>query len=324
MGCLMTRDYRPGDEVYILSLFEKAFGKHLDERVWYWRYMENPYGQGIIKLMFQGGELIGHYAASPLPLWFRNRYMKAALLVSAMTHPEYRGKGVCTKLATHVYETCRERGCKLVFGFPNENVYRLYIEHLEWIGFGMLPCWEAKPASLIKKIKGFGFHVESAEEFDEGFDKLWIKVRNRLSIAVPRVSRYLSWRYRSNPGSKYHIYVAKDSSGAIQGFVVLKIYEEADEASGHIIDILSTDSPQVKSMLINSALEFFSTFNIRRITCWVPEDAGISALLRDAGFKRRVWKTYFGTRLLNIGREDARFASDFNNWYITMGDSDVF
>jgi hypothetical protein len=60
------RDFQDGDESHIIRLFKLAFNQEIDLPFWKWRFVENPCGRGIIKLLFEADKLIGHYAVTPV------------------------------------------------------------------------------------------------------------------------------------------------------------------------------------------------------------------------------------------------------------------
>jgi len=320
---MLVREYIPGDEQKILKLFNVVFGRKLDLRFWNWRFIENPYGKGIIRLMFDDEKLVGHYSAIPQPLWLDGTIIESALLMTAMTHPDYRGMSICTNLAQEVYTACKARGLGIVFGFPNDNIYQLYLDQLDWTGFGHMGYWEKTDLSWNSGDKK-GYLIDETSSFDSRFDDLWHRAESDYKVAVPRVSKYLNWRYFAKPGEEYQIYSIEDNEGLLCGYAVLKLFQENGEVTGNIIDALIVDCPQARWSLLAETHDFFSRQGAARITCWFPDNSMISGVLRQAGFERKIWPTYFGARILGLKKENAEFVSESKNWWITMGDSDVF
>lgn len=321
---MLVREYMPGDEQEILKLFNVVFGRQLDEEFWRWRYLENPFGKSVIRLMFDNEKLVGHYAAVPLPLWLDDRIVESALIMTVMTHPDYRGMGICTSLANEVYDLCKSKGLEIVFGFPNDNIYQLYLEQLNWIGFGRLGSWEKEDLIWHKAENAQDYVVEEISRFDTRFDELWERSKDDYGIVVPRISKYLNWRYCGKPGKEYRIYSTKDNQDLVCGFVVLKLYKEDGEVTGHIIDAPIIDSPQAHWSLFAATNAYFEKEGASRVTCWFPDNSEISDTLRKTGFEKKTWPTFFGARILGLENEKADFMSKINNWWITMGDSDVF
>ncbi len=130
-GQLTYRAYQPGDETQILSLFKLVFRREMSEQFWKWRYLDNPFGQALSMLALDGEKLVGHFAVLPMAVQFGGRIFRAIFPVTAMTHPDYAGQGIFTRLITTTYEFCRRAGFTLVYGFFNRTLCR---------GFSCLAC----------------------------------------------------------------------------------------------------------------------------------------------------------------------------------------
>jgi len=118
----------------IFQLFQKCFGKPIDEDLWSWAYIENPNGEPIISLCFDEKKLVGHYAVIPIKLKDRkNKIFKAVLSMTTMVDRAYRRHGVFVKQANEVYEEAQSKGYKVVIGFPNANSAPGFKKRLNWI-----------------------------------------------------------------------------------------------------------------------------------------------------------------------------------------------
>ena len=62
------RNYKGGDELKIVELFEKVFNQKLSLDQWNWRFAQNPVDNHLISLMWDTDKLVGHYAVSPILL----------------------------------------------------------------------------------------------------------------------------------------------------------------------------------------------------------------------------------------------------------------
>lgn len=116
----------------IIHLFSLAFEKDMDESLWEWAFMENPCGNPIVSLCFDGDVLVGHYAIIPYDLTYQGRLIKGSLSMTTMVHPEHHKKGIFVKLAEQVYDVANELEYDLVFGFPNKNSAPGFERKLDW------------------------------------------------------------------------------------------------------------------------------------------------------------------------------------------------
>jgi len=315
------RNYESGDEFKIIELYKKAFSKEIDIESWKWKFMENPAGNGIIKLMFDGKKLIGHYAIIPVKMKIGDRIVKAALSMITMTHPDYTKQGIFTHLANALYEELSRMGFKFVYGFPNENSFPGFIKNLGWEDLG-----KGQPKILYKKnLDNLSVrHPKNAhriEEFGNEIEMLWQKIKKNYKFIVPRTKEFLNWRFVTNPEVKYAKYVIRNN-GEVVGYVVLKIYTGEGEPIGHMVDALATDSKVFEDLLRISYI-YFTENGIKAMSCWIQDSFFYSEKLKEHGFVKGPAKNYFGIRFFkencgDIGKVNC------DEWYITMGDSDVF
>ena len=117
----------------IIHLFSLAFEKEMDESLWEWAFMENPCGDPIVSLCFEGDVLVGHYAVIPYDLTYQGQLIKGSLSMTTMVHPEHHKKGIFVKLAQQVYCVAKELEYDLVFGFPNKNSAPGFERKLDWV-----------------------------------------------------------------------------------------------------------------------------------------------------------------------------------------------
>lgn len=320
---MLAREYMPGDESKILELFNIVFGRKLGLESWKWRFTENPYGKGIIRLMFNNQKLVGHYAVTPTPLWVRGTVHRAAFSMTTMTHPDYQGRGIFQELASEVYGYCQDKGIKVVFGFPNENSYHRFTRALGWNGFGHVQGWaiESEPEHLPGENE---FAYEELHTCDERVDDLWARARDSDNVAVPRTAEFFNWRFIRKPGNEYTVYGIKDRKSVLQGLLVLKLFCDGGQITGHIIDILAPDRLEIQQVILKKATEFFAENEVTKITCWITSDSPIASQLQAIGFFEKEWPNYSGVLVLDDEFADASFVKDSDRWSFTMGDSDVF
>jgi len=311
-------DYRVGDEEKILKLFKIVFQRELSVEYWKWRFWDNPDGAAVIKLLFDKDNLIGHYAVIPRKVKVGDSVHPCVFSMTTMTHPEYRKMGIFNLLAQEVYDTCRKQGYYFVYGFPNVNSYQIFMNQLGWQEVVTL-------TRLYKSVAGHCIEIENRsnlfeiKRFDTEIDILWDKVRNNFNVIVPRTKEYLNWRFTDNPSVEYKVCFFKDK-GTVRGYIVLKIYDSGTSKIGHIIDLISESNEKITLDLLAFAYDYFLKNNVLDIFCWSPPESRYDSLLKGEGFAIVEEKTWFGYRFLSKNEQPI----NRKDWYLTMGDSDVF
>jgi len=329
----ICRDYQSGNESLILNLANDynlaSWGKISPDRnitlkYWKWRYIDNPFGQGIIKLLFNNDQLIGHYAVTPVKFQVRDKLATAAFSLHTMTHPDYQKQGIFIYLAEKVYEECRNRGFSFVYGFPNNNSYYGFTQRLGWTGFGKIISME-KRLNIDNKKSLKANNIHEVNKFDNSVDNIWNKVKKDYRIIVPRVHEYLNWRFAEHPLIQYPKFVIKTANSELSGYMILKIYKDENITKGHIIDILAINDEQTIKHLLNHACNFFVERGIDNLSCWLPEKSYCSMIFKKEGFIIKEFDVNFGFKSLH---EDSNNITgqlkELTNWHITMSDADIF
>src|SRR4030095_7867704 len=75
---------------------------------------------------------IAYYGVIPCFIQCNGRILLAAQSADTMTHPLHSHKGLFVKLAQCTYDLCKENGILLVFGFPNQNSRKGFVDRLGW------------------------------------------------------------------------------------------------------------------------------------------------------------------------------------------------
>ena len=318
---LTYRDYAPGDEHRILNLFHEVFHREMSLTFWRWRYEDSPWGHGIIRVAMDGDNMVGHFGVIPMRVQFAGKVYPAVFPMTAMTHPDYAGKGIFTRLMAETYESARKRGFPLVYGFFNQNSYYANVK------FGYHDVIKMNP--LEKKLSpdepdGYlASDIITVDAFDGSFDRLWERVKQDYVAVVPRTSEFLNWRFVQAPEVKYARYAYRDKGGLL-GYIVLKIYTEGKIVRGHIVDLLTAPDENIARALVRRAFHYFRANGVTDVSCWIKGNTLYSRVLQNDGFIRHPGPTNFAVMLLEKGLANLLPAEEASSWFLTMGDSDVF
>jgi len=326
----LCRDYESGDEYQILSLYKQVTGGEMSLDFWKWKFERGPFGKGIIKLMFDGDKLIGHYSVIPMNIEIQSWPVRAVFSLNTLTHPDYQGQGIFTCLARETYKECQHLGFRLVYGFPNGNAYHGLTKRLGWQGFGKMNLLhkglqeEAYRPQLSKHVH----KIYQIERFGEDINTLWHEVEGEYNVIVPRSKEFLNWRYVEHPQVNYPKYVTRDNSGKTVGYIVLKTFRAENETIGHIVDILSMNDEDAIRGLIRTASDYFLDKGIGNISCWMQGNYSCVDVMKAEGFIRKEQTTpypYFGVGAFGQVDKLGGNIKSSANWYLTMGDDcDVF
>ena len=304
------RAWQPGDEAAILTLFKVVFGTSMSEDFWRWRYLDHPAGGPLIVLAWDGDRLAAHYAACRAPLLVDGTSRPAALSMTTMTHPDYRGQGLFERTASLLYEQMAEEKSYAIWGFPNRNSNIPFRQKLDWSAVADIPVMarDIRPDEAFRQDL-----LVEAPRIDARFDAVRPQEEG---LQGDRRAELLSWRIDRNPVNRYLILTLPGSEG-LDGYAILKPYGEAE----FDLVLMAANDSRAYPDLIAGSLAAAQARGARRVNCWcLPQDPARIPLER-AGFGAAAPITYFGGRVLSGSGEGF---DDPRRWRIAMIDSDIY
>lgn len=353
MEDFMIREYREGDEVEINRLFNEIFcaSRSLDE--WHWKFIENPTNAMVTAVAESGGRIVGQYPEVTAYFQYLNQVVLFSIPVDSFVLPRFRGgmNGVLKALWDF------KKQYPMRFGFPTKAHYVICKRPLKFrdlckmpvlfmrLNFRLavrnrVPWMPPYLLALIRSVSNFGFRIylgvrnfrtasairtRIVDSFDARIDALWERVKRKHRIICVRDRRYLGWRYRK-PEASYRIVIA-EKGGEIVGYAVTGIKHEAGAVAGYIVDLVTDDSTGVSAALVKCSVLDLLSRNADYALCWMLPDKDGFQSLREFGFAQK--EDVFPSvsivfQIFDPQIVDEEVAGDARNWFLTMGDSDVY
>lgn len=307
------RSYKTGDEQQILELFELSFGKKMSKEYWNWRFLNNPFQEEpLIDLMWDADKLVGHYAVSPIDMFFDGKRVKTALSMTTMTHPEYGGRGIFSQLASCLYNRLHDNGFSMVWGFPNNNSHYGFNKNLQWKNVAVQAIMNVSGGVVEKKLTS-----ESCVEIHR-FDKVHADLlQGDETVRINKGPEFLNWRYFDNPSSDYRALMTADQSGLI----IYKVISSFSDPTKNEIDIMNFEFSNNLETLQNLISHIYKNErSIVKFNLWDSIFSKNQLILEKFGFRIGAPITYLGCRVF----DNSAAPADFRNWEINFGYSDVF
>ena len=219
---LTIRRALPQDRQPILDLVTLCLGPGSVPRTaafWDWKHARNPFGPSPILVAEAEGRLVGLRAFLRWRWRSGRAEVPAVRAVDTATHPDWRGRGVFSRLTRRLLSEMAEEGAAFVFNTPNRASGAGY-RKLGWSTVGRAPVL-ARPLKLPGAIRawagrggsGLGREGPDLSRFPAARDLLaWPALDELLAsldtAADPRYRtpldrRYLEWRYGAVPGLDY-------------------------------------------------------------------------------------------------------------------------
>jgi hypothetical protein len=203
-------------------------------------------------------------------------------------------------------------------GFPNQYSHRGLVRDLGWRDVHEVPRFSLHLGDRRRETEDGGVaQVVELEGFDRRFDRLWDEAKDACPISVVRDRRYLQWRFVANPESRYRIFACQDGR-RVSGYAVAKRYGK----EMHVVDILCLNA-DIGVRLVRRVSVAAVRQGLSAVSMWLNPGLELHRELERLGFQPGAPVTYFC--VLPLGAASLlRGACDFRNWYLTMGDSDVY
>lgn len=313
------RNYQQGDELKILELFEIVFGKKMTLEYWTWRFLNNPFSRDmLIHLMWEDEKLIGQYALSPVRMRIDGENKMAALAMSLMTHPDYQGKGVFAKLGNSLHDEIKSKAkYHMIFAFPNNKTHSHYgfVKNLGWKDISIIPMMSVRSTDLRLKV-GEKTNYSVLRSFENLTHKIY---QFDKSVRIDFSPDYLQWRYIDNPSVDYKI-IELDNKKGLGVYKIIPSFSGDGSFEVDLMEVVFGKDPQFLSDIINSIIDHEQGKEIHGFNIWKSIFSADQIWYEKVGFKISPPLNY----LSYLEFEDSDSVSDFRNWDIGMGYSDVF
>jgi hypothetical protein len=137
---LKTTDQLSTEETeQFLALFARVFPRSLSRNEFERKYLWTPAGHSYHGLMIADGVLVGAYSLIPYAYSFFGTKVLFGLSVDTMICEEHRGGPFnLLRMASLACGAAEGEGVGFVFGFPNDNAYKLTTRVLRWTDVGNL------------------------------------------------------------------------------------------------------------------------------------------------------------------------------------------
>lgn len=299
----------PAELSAVLTLFKTVYRYELDEAFYRWRFLENPFGSGLVSLLWDGPTLAGHYAIAAMRAWSGEELLTGQSMTT-MTHPDYRNRGVFTMLADDLYQRMERSGYGMVWGFPNTQSHYGFITKLGWHDVAVMFTM----TRILADVEPAGAEIEELSDIG-AIDHLWERSREGRFFFACRDARYLSWRYRDNPNVQYRLMALRDAASDV--VVVCKDYATASGKALEVVDYLYAGKPRRCGEMMRALLAYAKRGDYSFVRTWMLTHDPAFGELEKLGFVPKEPLAYCGARWLGT-------PAQVGAAYVTMGDSDNY
>lgn len=308
----------------IIELFELSLGAEHGaptESFWRWKHIDNPFGVSPVLLAFDGDKLIGLRAFMRWQWKYQGTVLPAFRAVDTGTHPDYRGKGIFSRLTKQLIAELKEtEPSSFIYNTPNDKSKPGYLK-MGWqvLGKPNLVGSVAFSYSRFAKERFWAYH-HALQDLD--FSTLNYQVDlNPDLIHVNHSVAYYKWRYQYIPELPYGAFVYESKGQAVLLFFHLKPRKHFYEL--RICDALWLSGEPNRTELMKASHKLAGRLGTPFISLMLKGPISPWERVRFRMFSLRKFAPEVTVREVNDS-ELMALAGNINNWSFTMGDLELF
>jgi len=220
---------------------------------WRWKHDANPFGPSPVLVAEDAGRLVGLRAFMRWAWRSGGAVAPALRAVDTATHPDYRGRGLFTRLTLQLRTEVEAEGAAFVFNTPNAQSRPGYLK-MGWTLVGRPTLWMrvVRPARFARAFRG-GEEGEAppveappaAEVLRRAGVGALVAVATGGTTArlhTPLSLEYLRWRYADVPGFAYHALSRGEGAGG--ALVVLRARRRGALRELRLCDVVVGPTPE--------------------------------------------------------------------------------
>jgi GNAT superfamily N-acetyltransferase len=323
----ITRPYEKGDEKEIVDILNQGFGKWPNFSIscsslehWIWKYLENPFHKHYIVVSEANGKIVGANHAYPIKVYMNNENILAAFGSDVAVNPEFRRKGIRTRMLEMKVELRRRDNIKMTLSvtsnpiiiqsyarspthrkFPHKVSNLVRIKNIDLqlkkipvknptlikAGFYTLRLINDMRKSFEQKPQGSTvFKIREISSFDERINVFWKHLSKKYGFIIERKMDYLNWRYCHRFAGDFIVKIAEGEDERILGYYVAKINKNLENYPiGYLVDLLALpEYPEIVDKLIEDSLKHFDEKKVNIVNCLCVENHPFSKNLKRHGF----------------------------------------
>jgi hypothetical protein len=257
-----VRPYHEADTAALVELFARVFGARITAEHWRWK-LGHDGAMDNVWLAVARDEPVFQYAGIPQRYRLDDRTRDCLVSVDTMTHPDFRRRGLLTRVAAEAYAAWRNAGAAFVFGLPNQQwgsrttaLGWTELFHLQWFARPLRPeAYLARRFKLpwLRHLRGgrplfdlaYGrlraepgeVVVEEITTAGPDFDALWQRLAAELPFSAIRDRAWVQWRFLSSPLRRYHLLAAHRGTELV-GYLAYSLPSADGRVSAQLAELI--------------------------------------------------------------------------------------
>ena len=309
---ITVRPYHDADIPGLVELFAQVFDNRITAEHWRWKLEVNRAAGGNAWLAVSGDRPVFQYAGIAQRYRFLEREVVGIVSVDAMTHPDFRRRGLLTKVTAQAFAAWRDGGAAFTIGMPNDQwgsrtqaLGWIELFPLRWLALPLRPevflarrlklpwlrharwastLWERHLRARLRRDPRI--EISAVTHADTGFDALWARLRDQQSFAAVRDSAWVNWRFLGSPLRKYEVLAARRGESTL-GYIAYRIVTADGHVSIRLAEIITArDDRGTRDQLLAALMDRATAVGADVIASLALPDTEHAGWLRRRGFFR--------------------------------------
>jgi hypothetical protein len=308
---MVIRPCHEEDVPRLVALFAQVFGRTITAEHWRWKLGSLASPAPNVLLAMSGDRPVFQYAGIPAAFALDGRRSSAMVSVDTMTSPDFRRRGLLTRVATEAYARWRDAGVDFVFGLPNEQwgsraaaLGWVPLFDLQWLVRPLRP--EAMLAHRFRKEwlrrlsplswlwnrvarmphRDPALRTHTITQAGDEFDELWQSCRDNARFSMVRDRAWVQWRFLDCPSRHYQVRLAS-RDGKAAGYSAHYIDESNGRRRAYLAELTSRhDDPAARNALLADLHDELLAQGCEFVATQVSPGTALDRELRASGFFR--------------------------------------
>lgn len=308
---MVIRPCHDNDVPELVALFAQVFGRNITAEHWRWKLGARTSPAPNVLLAISGDRPVFQYAGIPAPFALDGRRKNAMVSVDTMTAPDFRRRGLLTRVATEAYARWRDAGIDFVIGLPNEQ-WGSRAAALGWVPLFDLQ-WLLRPlrpeALLAHRFGKPWFHrmtslsrmwnrlaripnrdptvqTSAITQATGEFDELWQSCGDNARFSVVRDKAWVQWRFLDCPSRRYQVRLAT-RAGKAAGYCAYHVDESNGRRRAYLAELATRqDDSGARNTLLADLLDEQLAQGSEFVASLASPGAALHRQLRSLGFYR--------------------------------------
>ena len=330
------RLFQPGDEQGILNILQLAFNNWAKRKApleyWRWRYYDTPI-KHLISLAVSDDIVVGVNHCSLMSIKMGNSKIPAFFAGDVVTHPNFRGMGIYSKLIDTNAAHTEKNGYKFGYWlssnpivlnsnikrrneiFPHSVSYLVRIRDIDLhiqmrpvenesilrFGYSALATLNKIKTNLVTEpIANENYAIDEIKSFDERIDTFWDTVNGSYNFIIEKNRAYLNWRYCDSRGGDFVVRQAVKGE-VVLGIVAIQLTSYNGYQEGFVMDLLALPGRlDVADALLRNVCNYFDGLGVNAIYYMVIDGHPYQEISKKNGFVDSQRNPYIGCQLYDV------------------------